>query len=129
MRAGAEGVTDEQRQRVFDTLLGDVSMFAPGDAARITLERYTLDQLAKLEPVIDRIVEETVADAYHQAVDAACEAGLMRALCAWHPKLFGTEKVIRQAAPGHEQDEPSHGICEECEEKLGWKRRINGRAA
>jgi hypothetical protein len=37
-----------------------------------------------------------------------------RVRCAWHPKFFGEEKIMREAAPGHESDPPSDGICPEC---------------
>lgn len=40
--------------------------------------------------------------------------GFMRVDCAWHPKLCGCEKVMREAAPGHEGDPVSHGLCPEC---------------
>jgi hypothetical protein len=40
-------------------------------------------------------------------------------ICAW------CKKVMRAAAPGHEQDPPSHGICAECEaiERASWPSR------
>ncbi len=40
--------------------------------------------------------------------------GLHKLVCAWHPKLFGCEKVMREAAPGHETDAVSHGLCTDC---------------
>lgn len=42
----------------------------------------------------------------------------MQLRCAWHPKFFGLELVMRQAAEGHEQDPPSDGICKACLELL-----------
>ncbi len=40
----------------------------------------------------------------------------MKLVCAWHPKYFGTEKVIREAESGASPG-VTHGICEECREK------------
>ena len=51
-------MTDLQRQLVFAKLLGDVSMFQPGDIARTVLEEVALRQLNDLESVIDEILEE-----------------------------------------------------------------------
>jgi hypothetical protein len=42
------------------------------------------------------------------------QLGRMKLECAWHPKLFGVELVMRPASPGREKDGVSHGICEEC---------------
>lgn len=41
----------------------------------------------------------------------------LKVICSWHQRFFGTEFVIREAAPGHENDSASHGICPECLEK------------
>jgi hypothetical protein len=38
----------------------------------------------------------------------------MELRCAWHPKYFGFEKVMREAAPGFEREMASHSICEDC---------------
>lgn len=38
----------------------------------------------------------------------------MKVMCAWHPKNFGTEFVMREGT------EPvSHGICDDCRERIG----------
>lgn len=44
--------------------------------------------------------------------------GNLRVVCAWHPKYFGTEKVMREAAPGWEAKGVSDSICEECRGKF-----------
>ena len=38
----------------------------------------------------------------------------LKTVCAWHPRYFGKERVIREAAPGRENDGVSDGICDEC---------------
>jgi len=42
------------------------------------------------------------------------QPGKMRVRCAWHPQYFGAEKILREAAPSHESDPPSDGICADC---------------
>ena len=54
-------MTDEQRRQLFETLLGDVSMFAPDHAARLALEAYTLKDVNEIEPLIDRWIAERIA--------------------------------------------------------------------
>jgi len=49
-------VTDPQRKAIFDVLLGDVSMFPPGDIARKTLEESALAQLNAIEPIVDAML-------------------------------------------------------------------------
>lgn len=43
-------------------------------------------------------------------------APAVKLICAW------CKKVLREAAPGHERERPSHGICEECaaRERASW---------
>jgi hypothetical protein len=51
-------MTDEQRKRIYEALLGDVSMFAAGDLARQTLEESALKQLEAVEPLIEKMLAE-----------------------------------------------------------------------
>lgn len=55
----------------------------------------------------------------HRAIDAGQQPikPPMRAMCAWHVEFFGTERVMREAAPGHEADPETHGVCPDCREK------------
>lgn len=39
----------------------------------------------------------------------------LKVMCAWHPRFFGEELVMREAAPGAGV---SHGICERCMDKV-----------
>lgn len=50
----------------------------------------------------------------------ATEQPLTKAVCAWHPRYFGEEKTLREAAPGHENDRVSCGICAKCAEIFMW---------
>jgi hypothetical protein len=45
---------------------------------------------------------------YDVAVEQELELGQMRVVCAW------CRETIREAAPGHEKDPVSHGICAKC---------------
>ena len=56
--SGALRMTDAERKSIYAKLLGDVSMFQPGDIARTVLEEVALRQLNDLESVIDEILEE-----------------------------------------------------------------------
>lgn len=47
----------------------------------------------------------------------------MEVRCAWHKNVFGCELVMREAAPGHEGDPVSHGICSDCFERVFPKRK------
>lgn len=67
-------------------------------------------------------------EAHDKAVDAELVQGRMRVDCSWHVKLFGSEKVMREAAPGHEGDGVSGGICPECQKKLREERSVLMRA-
>lgn len=51
-------MTDEQRKRIFDVLLGDGATLPIGDVARRALEDSSREQLNQLEPVIDQIIKE-----------------------------------------------------------------------
>lgn len=44
------------RKRLFDALLGDVSMFPPGDLARQVLEEAAARDLQAIEPIIEEIL-------------------------------------------------------------------------
>lgn len=55
-------MTDSQRKAIFDALLGDVSMFAPGDIARSTLEESAARQLEAIEPLIEAMLKEQVLE-------------------------------------------------------------------
>jgi hypothetical protein len=57
-------------------------------------------------------------EAYDRFVDAELIRQENKCVCAWHKRFFGTEKVMREAATGHEGDAVSHSICRECREKL-----------
>ena len=51
---------------------------------------------------------------YDEHIDRILELGVLKQVCAWHSRFFGFEKVLREAAPGWENDGVSHGICEDC---------------
>ena len=51
-------------------------------------------------------------DPLHIALERAYEQ--MRVMCAWHPKYFGTELVMREGTSGR----VSHGICDECRARV-----------
>ena len=55
---------------------------------------------------------------YDVMIDQELVQGSLRLVCAWHPKLFGAEKVMREAKPGHEARPASHGICPLCLARL-----------
>lgn len=55
---------------------------------------------------------------YDEFVDQEVARAEMKLVCMWHPQNFGVELVMREAAPGHENDDPSHGICKECYARL-----------
>lgn len=40
--------------------------------------------------------------------------GKVKIVCAWHPKYFGCEKVIREEEWKGEPDGASHSMCQEC---------------
>ncbi len=65
-------------------------------------------------------------EAYDKAVEQ--EIPRMKLVCAWHPKIFGTEKVMREAAPGREKEGVSHGICGECRAELAKRKAERGTA-
>jgi hypothetical protein len=55
-------LSDGQRKRLFDALLGDVSVLEPGCTARLQLEKSALGQLDEIEPVVvDLIIEVSEA--------------------------------------------------------------------
>ena len=41
----------------------------------------------------------------------------VRVMCAWHAEFFGTERVMREAAPGYEFHPETHGVCAECRKR------------
>ncbi len=51
---------------------------------------------------------------YDEMVDRELVQGRRRSVCAWHFRFFGVEKVMREAAPGYEAENVTHGICIEC---------------
>lgn len=57
-------LSDEQRRRLFDALLGDVSVLEPGGTARRQLEQCALDQLNDIEPVVVAIILEIAEKAW-----------------------------------------------------------------
>lgn len=59
-----------------------------------------------------------MVEPYDEMVEFELTQGRMKLVCAWHVKFFGVEKVMREAAPGHEGKDVSHGICEECRPRL-----------
>jgi hypothetical protein len=60
-------------------------------------------------------------EAHDKAVEMELELGLMRLVCAW------CSAVMREAAPGHEKDDVSHGICVKC--LVEAKKEVVGRRA
>ena len=47
-------------------------------------------------------------EAYDAAIEKELLRGQMKVVCAW------CGKTMREAQPGHEKDDVSHGICAEC---------------
>lgn len=64
------------------------------------------------------------ADAYDNFVEETI-LPRMELRCAWHPRYFGVELVMRAAQPGYEGHDASHGICPECRAKLERGERMN----
>lgn len=58
----------------------------------------------------------TSIDPFERLLERAYEAqqSQMKAMCAWHPKYFGTELVMREGS-----EPATHGICDECRRKVG----------
>jgi hypothetical protein len=50
-------LTDEERDKIFHALLGDVSMLAPKDPARVLLEEVAARMLEDIAPVLNTIIE------------------------------------------------------------------------
>lgn len=52
----------------------------------------------------------------HRAIDAGQQRVKLpvRVMCAWHAEFFGTERVMREAAPGYEFHPETHGVCPDC---------------
>lgn len=50
---------ENYRKRIFDVLTGDVEILGPkGDPAREALEKLAAEDLNRLEPIIDEMLEE-----------------------------------------------------------------------
>lgn len=52
---------DEYRKKLYDSLLGDISILPDGHPSRPILERCASDQLEKLIPIIEEIIRSEMA--------------------------------------------------------------------